>query len=86
MAREACLLCYFELSVDPFGSPGNHMKIAGFFLLLAGWVLVLAAIVLLPAASTRAVFLLAGIGVEILGLVLFARAHLTPDLSSKEEA
>jgi hypothetical protein len=75
--RQACLLCYFELSVDPFGPPRNHMKTAGFFLLLAGWVLVLAAIALLPAAGTRAAFLFAGIAVEILGLVLFARAHLT---------
>ena len=53
------------------------MKIAGFLLLLAGWLLVLAAIALLGAAGPRGAFLLAGIGVELLGLVLAARSHLT---------
>ena len=54
------------------------MKVAGFLLLLAGWVLVLAAIALLSAPGPRGAFLLAGLGVEILGLVLAARSHLTP--------
>jgi hypothetical protein len=54
------------------------MKVAGFLLLLAGWALVLAAIVLLGAAGPRGLFLLAGLGVEVLGLVLVARSHLTP--------
>jgi hypothetical protein len=54
------------------------MKLAGFLLLPAGWALVLAAIALLAAAGPRSVFLLAGVGVEVLGLVLAARAHLTP--------
>jgi hypothetical protein len=54
------------------------MKVAGFLLLLAGWALVLTAIVLLPAGGPRSVFLLAGLGVEVLGLVLAARSHLTP--------
>jgi hypothetical protein len=54
------------------------MKIAGFLLLLSGWVLALAAIALLGASGTRAAFLMAGIGVEVLGLVLVARSHLTP--------
>ena len=54
------------------------MKLAGFLLLLAGWALVLAAIALLPAAGTRSVFLLAGVGVQVLGLVLAARSHLAP--------
>jgi hypothetical protein len=53
------------------------MKVAGFLLLLAGWILVLAAIALLPAAGPRSVFLLAGMGVEALGLVLVARSHLS---------
>ena len=53
------------------------MKLAGFLLLLSGWLLVLAAIALLPAGGPRAAFLLAGIGVEVLGIVLAARAHLT---------
>lgn len=50
--------------------------------MLAGWVLVLAAIALLAAGAPRGAFLLAGLGVEVLGLVLAARAHLTP----KDEA
>jgi hypothetical protein len=54
------------------------MKVAGFLLLVAGWILVLAAMALLAAAGPRTAFLLAGVGVEILGLVLFARAHLAP--------
>jgi hypothetical protein len=54
------------------------MKVAGFLLLIAGWILVLAAIALLTAAGPRVAFLLAGLGVEVLGLVLVARAHLTP--------
>jgi len=54
------------------------MKAAGLLLLLAGWLLVLSAIVLLSAPVPRNAFLLAGIGVEVLGLVLAARAHLTP--------
>ena len=54
------------------------MKLAGFLLLLSGWVLVLAAIALLSAPGPRGAFLVAGMGVELLGLVLVARAHLTP--------
>jgi len=54
------------------------MKAAGFTLLLAGWMLVLSAIVLLPGEGARAAFLLAGLGVEGLGLVLAFRSHLLP--------
>jgi hypothetical protein len=54
------------------------MKLAGFLLLVSGWALVLTAIALLAAAGPRAGFLLAGLGVEVLGLVLAARSHLTP--------
>jgi hypothetical protein len=54
------------------------MKIAGFFLLPAGWILVLAAVALLPASAARIAFFFAGLAVEILGLVLFARGHLIP--------
>ena len=52
------------------------MKLVGFLLLLAGWILVLAAVVLLGAVPARAAFVLAGIGVEALGLVLVFRSHL----------
>jgi hypothetical protein len=51
------------------------MKALGFLLLLAGWIIALAAVVLLRMAPQRAVFVLAGIGVEALGLLLVARAH-----------
>jgi hypothetical protein len=51
------------------------MKLAGLSLLLAGWGLVLTALAILPSAAARTGFVLAGLGVEILGLVLAARAH-----------
>jgi hypothetical protein len=52
------------------------MKLGGFLLLLAGWGIVLVAVVLLPVASTQSSFVLAGVGVEVLGLILVARSHL----------
>ncbi len=54
------------------------MKIAGLLLLLAGWLLVLSALALLARSGPRSAFSVAGLGVEILGLVLFVRSHLTP--------
>jgi hypothetical protein len=54
------------------------MKLTGFLLLLAGWGIVLAAMVLLAQPAPRVGFVLAGIGVEALGLVLVARSHLVP--------
>jgi hypothetical protein len=54
------------------------MKIAGSLLLLAGWLLMLSALALLGASGPQSVFLCAGLGVVLLGLVLFVRAHLTP--------
>ncbi len=44
-------------------------------LLPAGAAIVLSAVALLPGAGARAAFVLAGIGVEILGLALLARFH-----------
>jgi len=52
------------------------MKLAGLLLLLSGWGLVLAALPLLGRASVLAAFVLAGTGVEILGLVLLVRSHM----------
>ena len=57
------------------GEGSIEMKIAGLLLLLAGWLLVLAAVALLAAPAPRCGFVLAGIGVEILGLFLVFRAH-----------
>lgn len=51
------------------------MKIAGFLWLLSGWVLGLAAVVLLPAGAALGAFVLAGVAVEVLGLVLVFRTH-----------
>jgi hypothetical protein len=52
------------------------MKAIGFLLLLAGWGLVLAALALLRTPLARGAFIAAGMGVEILGIVLVARSHL----------
>jgi len=52
------------------------MKTTGFLLLLAGWGLAVAAVALLSAALPRAAFVLAGVGVEALGLGLVIRSHL----------
>jgi hypothetical protein len=51
------------------------MKLMGFLLLLAGWGIVLAAVEILKAGPSQTGFVLAGIGVEILGLVLVVRTH-----------
>jgi len=52
------------------------MKLAGFLLLLAGWGIVLAAVALLSSPLPRTGFVLAGVGVEALGLILAVRSHL----------
>jgi hypothetical protein len=51
------------------------MKILGFLLLLSGWGIAFASVALLAAGTPRVIFLLAGLGVEAVGLVLVARAH-----------
>jgi hypothetical protein len=61
--------------LDEVDAGGASMKALGFLLLLAGWVISLTAVVLLRMAPQRAGFVLAGIGVEALGLILVARAH-----------
>lgn len=53
------------------------MRFAGFLLLLAGWALILTALAILPSPAPRTVFVLSGLAVEVLGLVLAARAHRT---------
>ena len=54
------------------------MKPAGLLLLLAGWAIVLTAAALLKPTAARAGFVLAGVGVEAMGLVLLVRAHIVP--------
>ena len=51
---------------------------AGLLLLLAGWFLVLSALVLLRAAWPQALFVLAGVGVEVWALVLLFRSLVIP--------
>jgi hypothetical protein len=52
------------------------MKLTGLLMMPAGWFIVLAALVLLRTSLAQNLFIGAGIGVEILGLVLFTRSHL----------
>jgi len=52
------------------------MKIFSLLLMLAGWFLVLAAIALLRPGFL-AVFVIAGLAVELLGLALLARSYIT---------
>jgi hypothetical protein len=54
------------------------MKILGFLLLLAGWGIVLAALALLTKDAARGTFVVAGMAVEIIGLVIVMRAHPAP--------
>jgi hypothetical protein len=51
------------------------VKLFGFLLLLAGWGLVVSALALLAADAPRNIFVLAGVGVEIVGLVMVVRSH-----------
>ena len=54
------------------------MKFLGFALLYSGWLIVVAALALLQGGGARAVFIFAGVAVEILGLGLAIRAHIEP--------
>jgi membrane-bound ClpP family serine protease len=53
-----------------------ELRIAGIFLVLAGWILMLAAILMLSSLPLRTAFSLAGLAVQLLGLVLLARTHI----------
>jgi hypothetical protein len=55
------------------------MKAAGLFLLFAGFTIVLSAFVLLSPSAPRVPFVLAGVAVQLLGLVLTFRSHLDLD-------
>jgi hypothetical protein len=52
------------------------MKFTGFLMLVAGWVIVLASMPLLASMKSRTIFVLAGVGVEVIGLVLVVRSHV----------
>jgi uncharacterized protein YqgC (DUF456 family) len=51
------------------------MRLTGFLFLLAGWLIVLAAVALVVPALPRTAFVLAGLGVEVLGLIFVVRSH-----------
>jgi hypothetical protein len=59
------------------------MKLAGFLLLLAGWGIVLAALGVLAPGSAQNSFIFAGVGVEVMGLVLVIRSR--PVLRAERE-
>ena len=52
------------------------MNIAGMLLLVSGWIIVVAAIAMLKTPTAQGGFLVAGMAVELLGLILAFRAHL----------
>jgi hypothetical protein len=52
------------------------MKVAGLLMMPAGWFIVLTALVLLKAYVVQNLFISAGIGVEVLGLILFTLSHM----------
>jgi len=51
------------------------MKILGLLLLVSGWAIVLTAVALLTRSVPRAAFVLAGVGVEVVGFAVSVRAH-----------
>jgi hypothetical protein len=51
------------------------MKLAGFLLLLSGWGIVVSTLPMLPSLPMRAAFVIAGMGVELIGLTLAVRSH-----------
>ncbi len=63
------------LQTEPATSGIVAMKLAGFLLLLAGWSIVLAALAVLVPGIGQNCFIMAGVGVEVVGLVLVIRAH-----------
>jgi hypothetical protein len=61
--------------IDQIAFTATKMKIGGFLLMLSGWAIVLTALALLRGTAVSA-FVIAGLAVEIVGLVVVARAHL----------
>jgi hypothetical protein len=72
--------CIFDAQNLSGQSPrdGFGMKLAGFLLLLSGWIIVIATLPLLPSSPMRAAFVLAGMGVELIGLSLVVHSHRVP--------
>jgi hypothetical protein len=59
------------------------LKLIGCLLLLSGWLIVLAALLMLSAFAQRAAFVTAGIGVEVLGLILLTQAYTSLQRGTK---
>ena len=57
------------------------MKLIGCLLLFSGWLIVVAALVMLAGFAQRAAFVAAGMGVEVLGLVLLTQAYTSKQRS-----
>jgi hypothetical protein len=53
------------------------MKYAGLLVMPAGFFLTLAALILFPDLAMRMAFVLCGLAVEVLGLVVAVRGHMT---------
>lgn len=53
------------------------MKYAGLLVMPAGFLLCIAAILLFPASASRNVFVLCGLAVEVMGLIVAVRGHMT---------
>jgi hypothetical protein len=51
------------------------LKLIGCLLLLSGFFIAVAALVLMNSLATRACFVVAGFGVEVLGLALLMSGH-----------
>jgi hypothetical protein len=51
------------------------MRLVGFLLMPSGWIIVLTALALLPASPARVAFTLAGMFVQMLGLIVVIRSH-----------
>lgn len=47
-------------------------------MMVAGWLLTILAVILLRTETPRGVFVLAGLGVQVVGMVLVFRAHPLP--------
>lgn len=55
------------------------MKLMSFVLLAGGWVIVVAALWLLHTPPARIAFVIAGVAVQVLGLVFAVRTHRIVD-------
>lgn len=62
-------------SIDRIETKGDSLRLVGCLLLLSGFFLVLAALVMFPALGLRFAFVVAGLGVEVLGVGLLTRAY-----------